>query len=861
MVDHLPEPFIHLTLLRQYLPLAERASRYQIQEAINEVISHALELLDDRNPEFGLLLLRRFVSEKPITLREMAKTNRPTAWKKEETRLNQVQKKAITELAEIINGEEQKSRAHFKAEMVHNLGASSYQELVGTLKLEQELVDNLLNNQHIHIYMLTGYGGVGKSSLADRMIRLALEKQLFYHVIRIDVINGVIKPDLLIKKLAYKLFNKPLDPAASIDQLDKQIAQSLTTLPWLIFIDGIEDKLEPILEKIKQFSGPSKFIVTSREKPADQNQIYCKEIPTLSMSDGYILFTQTLNAVHEQPVGNHFGLTHFTPIFDKVGGNPFAIKLVATLTRQMSLPDILEDLKLVDHAQIRALYDRVYKRIWGMLDQKSRQIMISLALFNKKHVTHQMILSMNQLSHVGNGLVPIDNSDLHSCLIQLNNQSLVETSGSILDQNYRYGLHNLTHSYLRTSIIQWPVGFEILDHHGQVTPLPQIQQGLEDWLAQANHLDDGIRPESQILEDLNSITEVIDLALYWPETRLQAVELLQNVWSLLQRHGHFDTLEPQLVKAISFLEKDPEASGIIGRLRNRLGQIWQIKNNHKQALALHHAVRTAAVSSNDRLLEAETCFQLANDYYQQFDDDQALFFAKRGLALFADIPNTQRWIAALENTAGEIYCRKKEFNQALEAFEKANALRIQAFDKFEQARCLMNLGFTWLNLGDLTQAQSFYTQAEEFVGRNVKTAAELSLHVADLQFHLGMPEDALTVLKEISLTAQNSGFLARYWHLSGFLHLRLAQFADAELSLKRALTYWHFLNDQSVKIVESYSLLGEVYLRWRKPAQAIEQYASAIKMGEKLTHTIDFWDDLLAEKAEAEALLASAQTI
>lgn len=860
-VKAIPNELAQLIQIRPHLPIDTPPQRASIQNSLNETIRTRLEQLEDRRPEQAKLLFRRFVSRQNESIRDIARRNtgiddpEDKTFKAEEARLNQLQKKAIVELVEIMRLEEVKAQQSKKHSMSHALGTRNYHQLVGTEAAEKELFHTLIHGAN-DILLLTGQGGIGKTSLADKLIRHAIDRFIFFDVIRLDIKGGSIPADLLCNLLHHKLFGGKFEATGRFSSVEKRLTATLKAFNYLVFIDGIEAKLTPILEKIRLFSGPTKFIVTSRMLPQAYRQLTHKPIVPLSLNAARTLFQTTLNQV--QPENVQLEPDQFAPVFEKVGGNPLAIKLVAALTTQLTLPEILADLKSVEHPDIQQLYRRVYERIWGMLDPTGKQIMISLALFEKNGVSQELLLDMNSFGRPGLGLAPITASQLKANLDLLMRQSLVERSGSLWDDRYRYGLHNLTHTFLRTSIIQWPVGFQIAERYGHITPLPHIKQGLADWLARADQLDDGARPEPQVINDLESISEIIDWGLYWDETRPLAIELLQKIWFLLQRHGYFNSLEHTLSRAITYLQNSDQDQNIYAlvRLKNRLGEVYRNTNRFIEAYELHTSTLNQAEAFGNNVLIAQTQCLLAEDLIHLNQSDEAVPLLKQALFTLEEVGGNNSWILAAATSLGRIYLMQKTFDQALEVFEgllNNKDISIHAADK---GKILHNAGLAAMGAGHAHKAQEALKRATRLLdGRSIEQARVLkdlaNLHILnqDLSVAIEILQDSE---KLIPAGVAQDRLVSSIKHRLGYAHLRLGNLVEAEKHMVQAVILLE-KEGESWHLAEALGILGEVYLNSKQFTRAIEMYEHALQMSNTFPEGSTFEAEVRSELAQAKA--------
>ena len=124
-------------------------------------------------------------------------------------------------------------------------------------------------------------------------------------------------------------------------------------------------------------------------------------------------------------------------IYDAVGGNPLALKLVTGQLRFYSLHEVLDRFNSTKVSNPSGLLDYVYREAWEGLSDQAREILIILTEAGETGFT---------LNHL-NSLASMPERDLHRNLEELILLSLVDIGGTLLDKRYR--LHRLTEVFLR----------------------------------------------------------------------------------------------------------------------------------------------------------------------------------------------------------------------------------------------------------------------------------------------------------------------------------------------------------------------------------------------------------------------------
>ncbi|MEM8857657.1 MAG: NB-ARC domain-containing protein, partial [Chloroflexota bacterium] len=555
--------------------------------AIKKIVKLHVNLLADLNNHFAEIIRRRFLNDIVYDGRKVMAQLEIT-----ERQMRSQQKSAIELLTKIINEEEANFRQNHLRRQRLGLGKKPYARLFGVESFVDHFTKQLLESQHHNIFILTGMGGSGKTSIAHKTLEQVLSKHHIQKVTKLFIDEGVIKPNNLIGRLGRKLLKKNEQISnLTTPEIQNRIIEHLEITPTIIFLDGVEEGIDGVLDSMRPLSEFARILITSRIAPSDKRGCYISTVPTLSFDQASELFHYELDHIHQGLETPKFSSNVFREIYAKTGSNPLAIQLIAGLSEKMQLNQIFLELVQVEDLEVTEVYQRIYARIWEFLNPEQRDILICLALFRKNQVTAETLLRLQH--HPDRKKSTLTNQDFFAVIDYLRIRSLIEIeqSGDEGSQHLRYGIHNLTRSFLHSSVIAWPSAWIPPTNYQKQTatysPIQFIQQGIENWLSYADTLDDPNRPEDEVVKDLNSIVEIIDLGLYWNKLLPRSLELLNVVWHMLQRHGYFDILEPQLKKAVDFLSHQNANLKIIYQLENRLGEIYRLVGRGNEALKLH----------------------------------------------------------------------------------------------------------------------------------------------------------------------------------------------------------------------------------------------------------------------------------
>ena len=131
------------------------------------------------------------------------------------------------------------------------------------------------------------------------------------------------------------------------------------------------------------------------------------------------------------------------PIYETVGGNPLALRLVVGQLHVYSLPVIIQDLRGAWGAAIDNLYTFIYRQAWASLDESSRQALMAMSL---------LPVGGDTLDFLGD-ICMLSPDDLRMSVRTLTARNLVEVKGDL--QRRVYSIHSLTRTFLLEQVAKW----------------------------------------------------------------------------------------------------------------------------------------------------------------------------------------------------------------------------------------------------------------------------------------------------------------------------------------------------------------------------------------------------------------------
>jgi hypothetical protein len=441
-------PLAHLRLGLQVAH--EREAHSSLAEAgpaaqNRAILNRGLEVLRVTAPEAEELLRDRFEHRRNV----MAVANRLNV---SESSIHYRQRQAVGHLTEILMQLEEKASSDWQQRMLSRLGLPSYSQLVGIEKPRTAVTNALLNDTEYFIVAIDGLGGIGKTALADRVTRDLIQTTRFDEIAwvtakqthlttrgRLQVESG--RPALTFPMLLDKLTSQfELPEANSGSQLQRQrvVKQFLRERTCLVIIDNLETVADyrNLLPELQKWQQPSKFLLTSRIRLLDDPGVFSISLEELTLTAAFQLIRLEakrtgFTALAEADEGE------LQKIYDVVGGNPLALKLITGQLRFHSLPRVLD--RFAQGKDIQAgegLFDYIYREIWESLPDESKAVLLALTQAGESGFTFDHLVAVSSLPE----------TVVHQCLEELVLLSLVDLSGSLTERRYR--LHRLTEVFL-----------------------------------------------------------------------------------------------------------------------------------------------------------------------------------------------------------------------------------------------------------------------------------------------------------------------------------------------------------------------------------------------------------------------------
>ena len=442
-------PLAHLALVRQ----RQMAIGGNLHRAANQVLTDAVDALAAEHEADAALLRDRFLDGKKVYVVANARDISATL-------LYRQQRQAMGHLAAVLWRMEERASARQRSVLEQRLPAATYTELFGLDTHLAELGEVLLAPHAPWLVSVEGLGGSGKTALAHQLIqKLAQRGGAFVDFGWVSAQQQTLHPggsirllgvpaltaDALIATLASQLLEGTGIPVpVATERALAALEGRLREAPHLIVVDNLETvtDVEALLPTLARLAGPSKFLLTSREAFAGQAEIYHFPVPELAERDAIALMRAEARLRNLRHVATASD-SDLHPLFETVGGNPLALRLVTGQLHLLTLPQVVENLREARGKRAEELYRFIYWDAWQRLPGDAREVLTLMPLFAEDGADLAAISRVSDLPH----------DLLLQALEYLVRLSLVNVAGDL--HHRRYSLHRLTVTFLLREIVKW----------------------------------------------------------------------------------------------------------------------------------------------------------------------------------------------------------------------------------------------------------------------------------------------------------------------------------------------------------------------------------------------------------------------
>ena len=444
---HAPSPTNH-----PWQTLALYAPGPSLRAALNRLLLVGLEELAKGDAHAAQLLRMRFADEQTAQVA----ANRLNVV---EGTIYKWQRAAVKQLAEVLRRLESEAHSGHQNRLISHLPPATYTRLFGVHAHLDALTDRLLSPGPPWLTAVESLGGLGKTALADALCRrliaagnvadlawvTAQQQQLTLG----GLIRPIERPALnsveLVQTLAHQLLAGDGDYATlSLQRKEERLGQRLRSRPHLVVVDNLETlaDVDALLTQLRAWANPTKFLLTTRHRLLSEADIYHFALPELGQADTLALLRYEAHLRNLPDVVSARD-DELGPVYDCVGGNPLALRLVVGQLHIHPLPTVLTNLRAAQGDAVSALYTYIYQHAWTALDEQARRVLLAMPLVSAEGGDLALLAAISDL--------PAD--DLREGLAQLVQRNLVDARGSLHER--RYSIHSLTRTFLHEQVLHW----------------------------------------------------------------------------------------------------------------------------------------------------------------------------------------------------------------------------------------------------------------------------------------------------------------------------------------------------------------------------------------------------------------------
>ncbi|MCA9920291.1 MAG: hypothetical protein KC445_20185, partial [Anaerolineales bacterium] len=411
---------------------------------VNAVLDEGLTQMASHQPESEQILSKRFRDDKSI-----AQVSQEL-----DLSLDQVkhkQKDGFAQLAKIIWAMEQEARLARVARQKSKLEAKRYTELFGIDALSDTLFEHLTADGSPWVVTLAGIGGIGKTSLANFTVRRVIDHLQYHDVVWLTITEGVrgkrpyprTTPQQTFDKLILQMCRKML-PAlsnqANLEERVMQLRQLLKSQNYLIIVDDLELEADTayLISELVTLANPSRFLLTSRTKPAPHVGSQSISLPELTQEHSLALIRHYATEIGFSAAAEA-DAEELIPIYELVGGNPFSLKHLVNLALYRPLKPLLSSLRQRPLESGEKIYHHILHETWLSLSDDAKTVLAIMTLATEGGMDPEQIATFSGLA----------DSKLWPAINELIGRSLLEVRSNTLWER-SYGIHRLTELFLRS---------------------------------------------------------------------------------------------------------------------------------------------------------------------------------------------------------------------------------------------------------------------------------------------------------------------------------------------------------------------------------------------------------------------------
>jgi len=707
-----------------------------------------------------------------------------------------------------------------------------------TLKLfvtenrSEELRKALTYLENHRILLISGVGGVGKSTLARALVDLRpvnVPEPFWFDFnqnqsAKLGDILEKLASYLKVPEIAYFKDERREPGKFDIDKLTGEFQRKSEI--WLIFDDLstiLEDQrfadngIELLFSSLRHNTHNAKIIVTSRTLPIFKNGE--KLIDVVENED-----KQDLKGLEKDFAVNYLvsnGLNKVEPeklekLAIGVDGHPLALKLLVELVKEFGVKDMLEDLSMYQESKDDTI--KKARKLFDKLAGEEKELLERISVY-RGHVGLEGVKEM------------FTEKTPKNAVKKLIDKSLLET-----DHNGNYWLHPLVREFSYEDLKNKKEAHILAVKYYLSIPLPENPIKKEDLqpIIEAHYHACMAEEYDQALDIIfnNNLNKYLNL---WGN-----YTVLIDLYSKLLPKNHFWE---------EILLNDKKTYYVI---LGTLGLAYHNFGDLRKAIEYYEQTLKIAQEIGNKQLESIVLVNMGLAYDNMRDLRKAITYYEQALKIDQEIRYREGESAVLANI-GSAYHNLGDLRNAIKYCEQALKIAEEIGDRLGERTCLGILGLVYSDLGEPRRALKFHGEALKIVQEiGDKQGESIVLETLGLAYnHLGDLRNAIEYYEQALKIAQEIGYRRGEGADLGNLGNAYSDLGEP----RKAIEYY----EQALKISreigdrrgEGNSLgnLGLAYSDLGEPRKAIEFLKQSLAIGKTIEdpRIISFCEQKLKE--------------